>query len=554
MRVAAPFYFAKNQAWRRAFRVMHEDPGAFERYLKINLSVTNFMAVQTAGGGSPSTTMPGSQFMGWLGTVGANIPGFMSSAPSVFQQMGFGLAVQPGSIESVFPTGAEMGIAGALGLVRPPWGPLITLPIKEMAKLFNVSQHPLLQKFEEAILGPIASRSSMYSDLLPSTGARNILDITLSAFHYDSPAMISSENLVLNNAVDNLYKQQLKKVFDKYDWSGMSLAQKNNMARGMAELEVSKILGDHRTYQQFLDHAHAAAMLMTFTKSLISFFSPVSVNVQAQFSQNKEFQALQQKINPDTNKKYTFTEAAAKFGELHPESVMDLVAKSDTINGHWAETVSAAELLRNHPDIARNYSYAGAMLVDRNTAYSPEAYQLEMSLKLRQRSAPQQYLDNLLIATGNDYYYNYLSIDPTYGGDANNPNPQRTAEQYAALKDAALNYGRTSNPTWLANWQGGKSQNTSINTIEEMRTMIKDPKVPTSVLGKSDRNKFQELLDSYDSVVAEVQALRAQGSKGDAYTVASQWFDWCTNQAATSDYYKKQAYFITSALRSLPSK
>ena len=567
MRVAAPFYFAQNQAWRRAFRVLHEDPGAFEKYLKLSLGVTNYISTSSAGGAFPSIAIPGTTFMGVTGSGGGSIPA-MGGDASPFAALGFGLAADPGSVSSVFPTGAEGGLAGILGLARPAWGPLITIPVKLAEKLYGTDTHPLATKVLSAFLGPISQSSSLQSDFFPSTVGRNALDAvtsiasSLGATDLMSTAQISTQNQVMNNAIDALYKQQYDKVYNSTDFSGINPQTGNvwtkdqiiNYCRGNADLAITNLFNNHEYYQDFLSRAKAAAIVMMVVKGAIAFASPVAVSINSQFSKTAEFAKIQSSINPDTGNKYTFQEAATKFAELYPYNVMDLTAHSRSTYASYPETISAVKMLTEHPGITRQYPNASAYMIDRNTAYSPQAYQLEIELGLRARQAPQDYLNSLLISAGNDYYYNYLAPQIQYGGDGTKAGDNISGGQYAALKAAADAYGNSTNPTWYANHTGGQKHDIQIKSVKEMTDMINDPSVPESILPKAERAKFKDILGQYDKVVTEVTALKAAGDKSDATAVEQAWYSYIQDNATNNTYWAKQAYFMTSVLAGLPTK
>ena len=176
MRVFAPFYFAQNQAWRRALRVLREDPGAFEKYMKLCLGITDYVGRNTVGG-TPSVIIPGMTFVGNLGAIGATNPALGSLAQSPFNDMMFGLSADPGSVSSIVPTGSETGWSGFLGLLRPSWGPAVTIPIKWTDRLLGISHTATGAKWIDAMLGPVSTNSSTWNDLIPSVGGRNFITL-----------------------------------------------------------------------------------------------------------------------------------------------------------------------------------------------------------------------------------------------------------------------------------------------------------------------------------------------------------------------------------------
>jgi hypothetical protein len=566
MRVAAPFYFAKNQAWRRAFRVMHNDPGAFEKYMKMSLGVTNYISNATAGGTAPTVYLPGSSFMGTLAQIGAT--GKPGSLSGPWESLGFGLAADPGSIESVFPTGSEAGLAGLLGLARPPWGPLVTLPFKMYQEYIGHQRHPIYNKFMQAFLGPIASNTSIKNDFIPSTLGRNIVDVSAAlagavGFGVNTNAIDSAENYVINNGLDNMYQNAYDHVMNQWkdsfkginSWTGKKWTDNEIAAycRAQAEQVVDNRLQNPDFRQKFLDEARSGAILMVIVKSAISMGSPVAVTLQQTFSQDTYFRELLSKKNPETGKKYTFEEASRYFAEHKPTHIMDLVAHSASPYTSYPETVQAAQILSDHPKLVQEFPYASAYLMERGGTYSPEAYQLEMSLDLRQREAPAEYLNSLLIAGGNDHYYNYLATSPEYGGDGDSQGKSVTYEQYKALSDAAKKYGYHQNPVWYSYFAGGKKKFVEIRAFNDMQKLLSSDMVPESMLPASERSKFNDIIQQYNETVRRVDELHAGGYRSDASTIATSWYEWCTKEA-TDPYWAKQSYFMLGVLRGLPTK
>jgi len=293
---------------------------------------------------------------------------------------------------------------------------------------------------------------------------------------------------------------------------------------------------------------------MMLVKSVIAFGTPVAVSLNNQFSKTAEFAAIQKSINPDTNKPYTFAEAAMKFGELHPYSILDLTAHSMSTYANYPETTSAVKILTNHPQMTKQYPNATAYLIDRNSTYNAGAYTLEMSLGLRSRQAPQDYLNSLLVSAGNDYYYNYLATQPEFGGNGDVAGENTTSAQWNALQTAAKAYGSSTNPTWYSSFTGAQKHDTEIKAYNEMTKMLTDPNVPSQLLPKTEKDKFKNILGQYNQTVTQVKGLIAAGDKSDASAVETAWYRWVNDQATNNPYWAKQSYFMTSVLRGLPTK
>jgi hypothetical protein len=567
MRVAAPFYFAQNQAWRRAIRVMHIDPGAFERYLKLSLGVTNYISQASAGGQFPSIYIPGTQFMGTLGMLGGSLTD-LGGNTSPMGTLSMGLAADPGSVSSVIPTGAEGGWAGAFGLLRPAWGPLVTLPVKLLDKFMSNNHIPVFHKILTGIIGNEAMNSSIESEFFPSTIGRNVLDATVALANVvginsiSTDAEVSAQNLVMNNAFDNLFASEYKNVIATTNFTGLNKVTgkpwtQNEIityARAQADNKIANQFNNPQFMQEFLDRAHAAAIVMMISKAVLSFGAPVALSIQDQFSAMPQFQEIQNERNKDKTQKYpTFVDQINEFAQRYPEHIFDLTSRSESISANYPETVSAVGFVENNPAFVSKYPNAAAYLINRNSAYSPAAYTLETSMGLRAKDSPQQYIDALLVAAGNDYYYNWVLTQPAYGGNGDTAATQTTYQQYQNITAFAKAYGRNTNPTWYNSFVSATKDYNEIQALKQMREIVSDPNTPSSIMPSGERSKFESLIKQYDQTVFEVQQLKAAGEGSLASDLENEWYANITTQANTK-YWTNQSYFMLSVLRGLPSK
>jgi hypothetical protein len=332
----------------------------------------------------------------------------------------------------------------------------------------------------------------------------------------------------------------------------MTHDQKVTLARSYAETEAAKWMRDSAHQHEFIDRAHSAATWMFVTKTVIALGSPFALSLQEQFSKYPELQKILNEKNSQGKLKYTFEQAANLFIEKYPTNLFDLTSVSKSPYVPYAETTSAVDLLTNYPEIANKYHYAAAYLIDRNAKYDPTAYGLELSMGLRSRQAPLDYLKSLMIAAGQDYYYNYLK--PQY--DTNAPG-QQGYKNYVELSNAAKNYGRFVNPTWYGDFSSGAGKYVAeANGFAQMETMLVDPTVPDSVFGgKDQRDLYGLLIKRYqDTVIAWDNASSAR----ERSAIANDWYNKITElSTAKSDgelLFARQAYFMTSVLRNLPTR
>ena len=561
MRVVAPFYFAQNQAWRRALRMFRDDPGAFEKYMRFCLATTNFVSVQASGSGGGIVNVPGTEFMGALAGLGT---GFGSD---MLGKLSMGLAVDPGSVSSIIPTGSEAGM-GILGsMMRPAVGPLISLPLKEISNWLGLAHVPLANKVVQGILGPISANSTLFSELVPSTIARNTIDLTAAIFNQNSSSFGSANIYVINNAVDNLSKKIYGDYYNKLVKAGMSTSQAATYARAATDQKVAQDMSDPKFRDEFMHQAHMAAVFLYAVKAVIGFGAPFATSVQQQFSMNPQFQQLLNETKkvkqPNGTFKdvpvYTFEQAATEFANKYPNHIYDIVSHTMSKGSSYSETTSALDLLQNHYWVAKQYPYAAAYLVNRSTSYSPQAYQLELAAGLRARYAPDQYYNQLQIANGNDFYYNWLKKEYPTEVNGQPIGGKIGYENYKALTNAAKQYGRLENPIWYASFEGGN--NTFYNegqAIKQMTTMLADPNVPNSVFGGTqNRSMYKDLIDAYDVTVAEY---KGAGSSKVQSIILQGWYNEMTKAAEATDSSGNPiiapalSYFMTSVLRNLPTK
>ena len=557
MRTVAPFYFAKNQAWRRAFRVMHSDPGAFFRYLKVCMAITDYMGSGASSGLTNNMTLPGSALMSFA----ANQANILGRSNSAYSNLNFGMSANVGSVQSIDPLGVEKTPWGMIGeFVRPPWGPAVTVPAKVVDALFG-RQSEAYNNFFNALLGPVASQIDPYSqswkgiaggiaqDLLPSSVGRNVYNMV-----FNGPSIQATQNLVLNNAFDNLFATTYQKNWDNNSkvnpafWNRYNYNQKETFVRGQTDVEIGRLFRDHNFATQFMMNAHTSAVAMFSVKTLLGFFSPVSIEILNSFSSQPDYQKIALMKDPTTGKQISTQEAMSMFTMMHPTKILDLVAHSKGDFTSYPETKEAIDFIKKNPISVRQYAYGSAFLINRTGAYDPMAFQLEAYMGLRKHEAPQDYINSLMTAIGDDYYFNYL---PQQFPNAN----KRGSVGSKARKEMAFeaqSYGVNYNPTWYASFAGKDSYSVASLALQEMKAMLKD-KTYTAWPSTLDKLKFNYLVNQYDLITTLIDNAMSKGLTSLAARRQAEWYDMCTAWSQAPGY-SLQSYFITSVLRKLPTK
>ena len=538
MRVLSPFYFAQNQAWRRAFRLGSTDLGAFERYLKICLGATNYIAKVNQNGTTPSIGIPGSQLMG--GILGLD----------------FNMTGSPGSFQSMFPTGDESGIGMLGNIVRPTAGPYVSFIAKGIEQAF-APHSELANKIVIGLIGQVGANSTLLNDVLPSTTLQGFMQImTNEVFHNNNGTVASVENEIINNMAEQqwreLRKEYVAKVSKDPRWALLSKGDQAMLTRGATDTAYAQWLHDPIAQAKFMEDAHTKAVMMIATKTILNFVSPVALSLNAAFSFQPQLDAIMKEKNADGTPKYTLYEAMDRFATLYPDHVYDLVAHTTSAEGNFPETQSAFSFIEANPELVAKYGYATAMLIQRDSPFSSKAAQLEMRLGLRNRQAPADYMKAINFAAGNDWYYQYakpqLLQDPRYRAPNGIDLNYNGSKELAAM---AKGYGKL-NPDWYTEFKGSTKGSIAFDTFTQMESLLKDKSITDAQLPPKNRVIFETLINAYKTEATNINALYQQGYTSQASQAIGRWYDLCNSLAANKEF-APASYFITSVLQKLPT-
>ena len=564
MRVLAPFYFAKNQAWRRAFRVLGDDPGAFEKYMKMALALTDYVSYASQNSSVPNVHIPGSELAGNIvGSQALSLTGMGGG----FGGLAFGLSMSPGSIDSVTPFGSQKGGEMLLNIFRPAWGPWVTTTLRYVRdKFFDTS--PLATKYINDVLGPIAKNGNFGSDVFPSGVGRSAVETVLAALNIkDAAALTSTQDYIINNNFDNILHEEYVRLSGlaeiKKSVASSTAAQKESYIYNIALANVVAKFNDASFKQEFIDTAHAEAVNMYIIKTAIGLGVPFAVSVQQEFSKSPEFDKIFNSINPDTGQKYTLTQTYTEFAKLYPFNQFDMVSHSSYPFMKYPSTVAVGNLLKEHPDLVREFPYAAGFIAVGDQTQSTEASVLEGSMHLRSKAAPGDYLKSLLVAAGDAFYYqnvvpSLMYVDPAdpskginslYAKYNTNGVPVLNYKGYTQAQNEVLNYGNKINPTWLADFSGGARNNTAFQSYNQMVELLKKPNLPIS---KLEKERWNALMSYYDTTVTQINNFYQYGDTTSAKMLIDNWKAWCDSNA-TNPLWTNQSSFMISVARRLPT-
>jgi hypothetical protein len=534
MRAVAPFYFAQNQAMRRAWRLFDEDPGAFERYLKVSLGVTNWVSINTKNGQEPVFMIPGSQIVGWL--AGHTPLNYLHNnyINGLEHSLGMAIGGTPGTVSPMFITGATFSASGIAGnLTRPSWGP-IAIVSGAAAKWGLQELHWSVTHHAARVINTIIGPSSAYgigSEADPSAIGRAATAALMTKINPEhNSTAISTILSAMNNLADMKYKdfynQTVEEIKKRYGLNDAEFRQRILSSPANIRYLSGIAAGKFDTYMkthsgEFINNATNAATTLLVGKMVFAIGSPVSPIITQSFSKSKEFSALLAQTKIVDGKKvprYSYSEALNEYVTLYPNNYMDLVSRYADPFGQWPSTKATADLIQNHKGIVQQYPIAAPYLQESNGAYDPNARNPILGLHLARYDSPQEYADALLVKSGQEYY-NYV-IKPEYANDTR------------GIKQAAISWGILNNPTWLQYHTGVMYTSHAIDALNQMTAMVNDKSVFFN--GATGREGYRELIGIANQGLAEYQSKKTNSARGE---FVYRWYNQMTTLAANNPQY-----------------
>lgn len=555
-RIAAPFYFAKNQAIRRALRMAGDDMAAFYKYLHLNLAITDFVA-QSADG-SNNFVVPGAEI---LSGIGAGVTSAIMYAQGYrgglgMGQMNFGLDASPTSVMSVIITGTKPGALNvAKDMISMPFGPIVTFPAKLIYE--TVAQHnPLVERVLTDILGEASMRTTALDEMLPNSFLRNSAKGIWGFFNQNNPSAYTSTELYVmgdmaQQKFDEFYAQAKADHPSLDEGTLKQFGSREQLWAFYAERQFTEYFNDPNNYNAFVQKANLRTAFLYSIKTVMSYSSPTAVSIGERFLKNKEFAAIAKEKDKDGQLKYpTYFLQADEFTKRYPNRVFDLIGHTKSPGARWPETVEALKFMEDNWHLVRAMPNASAYLVStQGDKFENRALQLEYALGTRQRETPKEFMTALQVSIGNRYYgqlYNAYKADPS------NLDPNTGQLNYQAAMDLrrrATLYGQTINPLWLADKNSGRKNNIAYKTFNEMKQLVNDPS-QAHVFPEGQLAIYKQLVAIRAAYEQAYNNAVLNGEKTGA--IRSQWYDWCT-QLANNEQFRQYSGFVTEVMRNLPN-
>jgi hypothetical protein len=496
MRVIAPFYFAQNQAWRRAGRLFAENPGAFMQYMATMLAVTKWVSeTSSTVPGMKLVTMPMAALfhhIPYMGGLGETAMTFSTSTINTIDPVAeFDVAGLGSSSAPMFSGGPNAVIHSIFksiwGTYKPAFGPIVSVPahvILEPSVLGNLAPtinaagktmylgNNLNQTLQDITMGPIGQATPLWQAFIPNSILRQAFEgalftaglkkygVNTSLIQGQIRALTSNVNIMMEKEQKKLYKQYPPDLFPGYAETQLNIYGAdllNDQTDARSKLVSSSFIG---------------GIGLMVTKLLLSLVSPVSVGIGATDPAGRAVLRNYQKMFDTANNPYLGNE---EFYVSNPSKVADMIGLStSTTGGTIPETVNMEKILSDPKNMALANKYrlgAWAFIggfTGPNTNYSQKAANALIASDLRQKSMPEDFIKSLSLALGNEWYYTDLKRQYAIVAASG----QLTKSQMWDWEQNQINdYGKH-NPTWHFDFVTHKSSIIAKDAYAQVQKMI----------------------------------------------------------------------------------
>jgi hypothetical protein len=502
-----PFYFAQEQAFRRAGRLFKENPGAFEQYFRSLVLFQHFAFEAQQANGTPFFVIPGSvaalrgvghflNFAGWnpFGSTPVGLTGTIDVSPTVNPAAPFGLAMnQHQSVGSA-----------ALSAVRPGFGPLVGIPLKGVQEMFAAT-HPAVSRAAAATLGPIGANEGMWRIAATNSILANATE-ALAGWAGASP-----------NGVGSVYAETAMSVAayeaTRPEWKNLDPTNPYELGRFMSKVRLE-------TDVAMVFRLGAAAV------------SPVSIGVGRA---GEQYYSLAQKYY--NRYPHNAGRATDAFLHDHPDLWPYLVSTSaSTAEGYplidvrgpgYAQTVPAAKWLAGNMDFVRAYPRAAMYFMPStaaNAAYDYSASTLQMADGLRTRMNLPDFIKQLEVSSGNNWFYSKV-----FPGEqqalAHTPRSQQQAiyNKATALENA---YGKQ-NPVWLSEFNSYDAQTNRVRVADDIHKIF----TTGAAKGLPHDQQFEDIRTIDENFQSYSNAKATAATAAERADMKAQWQQWCAAEA-----------------------
>ena len=523
--VVAPFFFAQNQAMKRALRTLGENPGALPYYIQ---TMTNFntMMQSTAGSnGFAQFVLPGAQIAGF--GVGHAMAAFgmpFMGMPMTMNAMPSALATVDPMAEVVDPNGG----VNPLNLLLPKLGPVAALADHVVRGIVNVFDptfplNPISEHIDQ-VEGKFMPHTPLWMQLMPSRLAQGLLqsvvafsgalqgkdqtDILNGQFaHVDIMAMkMLQSNKMQDYFNKNMHDPAFCAGVNKYASSDTGKGDRlrlgnmsepkylERMAWEDAANKTAVYLTHHR--EEF-NRAHGVAAASLFLlKTLMSFGTPTSETLsQYGIDWNKEYLKYEKKfaaeklIDPFAPAKHFFQDHPGQAVYVTRSTTSDAI-RYNVASANWSPLEPVFGFFREHQNLIVNKGYGApvqylipAAMKDRNNpnnAYSQHFGQVLNAYGQRDKMTPEEFGNQMLINLGDVARDLYLQPQLDYMHA--NPQMFSGSQIWSFEKNWIKNYGDRVNYAYAKAFSQNEVVNNSSMVIQQSQEMMaKEPEFKSAV-------------------------------------------------------------------------
>ena len=509
MRVVAPFYFAKNQAYRRMGRLFASNPGAFMQYTAAMLGVVNWAAEVSKQRGMTVWGIPASTLL-----FGLPLTAGLSALETI----------DPFGSPDVLQQGAQTGKLNPLtmleGALKPIFGPTVAIPFKAAAEAPGIRNLPYRHEVETATIGQVATDTPLVRQFIPNS----ILNATLQFAAYklgyqnrsfNAPmlqAQQEAQNKVAINMAEAKYTQ-LRKTESKAD----------------ADYDIQIYLADmfqpgSKINKQLMQDANFLTTQIGIKKILLTMSLPVSIGI-GQVDPNGAREQLAKLMSAPKDPKNPFG-AINKFETQFPYYAPLEVGSSQSLYGiSIPPTKAVMNEIDANPGLFKNYSLAGWAFVssikghEKDPFYYP-AYKAELDAGMRSRMTPEETRNHLSVIVGNQWLYNNIKPREAEFLKQGYSNGEIYQWEQQKIKEYSVH-----NPDWSQWFRGRVKDTQKLSAYDELKSAMNDPSI------KQQYPKITSALEIFDkNWLPVLQKYQATVSSGHAGYKMSDVRDWWQNE------------------------
>ena len=433
-----PFYFAQEQAMRRAGSLILSNPAAFRQYQLVTQGVNDPAFVEKDASGQKRVTIP------IVGELGAS---FLNAASALGLPVVGGLPVNAsGSIESLKTVLPETTMPGT--------SPFVSVLANALGAL-----DPSLDREIKKVVGGAGFSKSLFDQLMPNSVARTV-------FH----------------AID---AKETESTFLNAEIAALAAASLHNQIPDANASPLEK--------QAFLDRIKNNAKSIMIMKAILGTMSPLAPQVtQEDLGLRKEFYDLLKQKSPVTGKPLTYPEALQEFVKNHGTGAISYtIARTEgAVKGATTPyTDQAINWIEGNKGLLYGKNAVGAaFLIPQNPSGAGDAQAIHdevIKMNLRSTRTPEDFLKAYYVAAGNNYIADQRKTHDKAMEDLKARGLSQQAER-AAWNDYVQAYGQM-NPLWYDDYTSPDRKHIAQMAFADLSEILKDP---NSVHSKTEQGKL----------------------------------------------------------------